>query len=168
MLKTFPSADVLTGPVPGMSLVAQPKNGPWESPPEINTVEEAAMFYTETLLDPDKQDNILLAIDKGAPIDTLAEVVTVSSTMNGVHSLDIAFLVNPVVRELFRLLADISDIEYLDSANDLNAKERLPYRIAKKIISDVVNDRDESPEIQKEIDKNINQGLMAKPSIRNI
>mgnify|MGYP003133980961 FL=1 len=69
---------------------------------------------------------------------------------------------------MFRLLADISDIEYLDSANDLNAKERLPYRIAKKIISDVVNDRDESPEIQKEIDKNINQGLMAKPSIRNI
>ena len=84
------------------------------------------------------------------------------------YNLDIAFLVNPVVRELFRLLADISDIEYLDSANDLNAKERLPYRIAKKIISDVVNDRDESPEIQKEIDKNINQGLMAKPSIRNI
>ena len=168
MLKKFLDPSQLNAPIPGMSLVAQPKNGPWESPPEINTVEEAAMYYSENILDPDRQDNILLAIDAGASIEVMAEVLTVSSTMNGVHSLDIAFLVNPIVRELFRLVADISDIEYIDSYNDLKKKEKLPYRIAKKIINDVVENRDPSPEIQEEIDKNIRQGLMAKPNTRNI
>lgn len=163
MLKKFLDPSQLNAPIPGMSLVAQPKNGPWESPPEINTVEEASMYYADMLLDPESQDNILLALEMKGSIEVIAEVITVSSTMNGIHTLDIAFLVNPVVREMLRFIGDISDIEYIDSYDDVQKEDKLPYRIAKKIIEDVV-EKDETPTA----DTAIRSGLMAKIEGRNV
>ena len=112
------SPEMLQGPVPGMSLTSEPQQFPWEVPTQITTVEEAVEYYSERLMeDEDVEDALLMALDNGVSIERLAEMLTVSATMNGVHNLDVSFLINPYVREVMKLIAEGATVEVLP--NDL-------------------------------------------------
>jgi len=69
----------------------------------------------------------------------MAEAVTMSGTMNGRHSLDLAFLVNPYIRELIRYVAESANIEYIDSYAERDRKQKLPYRQVKEVVQEVFN-----------------------------
>ena len=56
--------NLLQGPIPGMSLITEPGNRPWENPAMLTTVGETIDFYTEKLLKGTFK-NALLAEDIG-------------------------------------------------------------------------------------------------------
>ncbi len=98
--------NMLQGPIPGMSLTSEPQQFPWELPTQLTTVEEAIEYYGERLMeDQDAEDALLVALDNGASIEKLTETLTVSATMNGIHNLDVAFLINPYGREVVKFMA---------------------------------------------------------------
>lgn len=123
-----------TGPIPGMSLTGAPRNVPWENPPMLATVEDAISYYSEKLLDPDTEDAILDVLENKIDIETAADHLITSSVMNGIHSLDVGFLVNPVVRELLMLVADTTDTEYVESYRQQEKEKRIPRSIARQMI----------------------------------
>jgi len=156
------SPEMLQGPVPGMSLTSEPQQFPWEVPTQITTVEEAVEYYSERLMeDQDVEDSLLVALDNGVSIEKLAEMLTVSATMNGVHNLDVSFLINPYVREVMKLIAEGAGQDYVDSYSELDSKKKVPYRLIKEMVQETLDEEGELIENQEPVAK----GLMARPTI---
>ena len=154
---------MLQAPIPGQSLTKEPGNYPWEVPPELSTIEDVIEYYTERLLDANADDAILVCLDGGISVEKMAEFITTSGTMNGRHSLDLAFLVDPYVRELIKYVADSANADYIESYSDLEKEKQVPYRQIRSLIKEmhkqqpeetVENIEEEMPPQQK--------GLMAK------
>jgi len=155
--------EALQAPIPGMSLTQPPREATWENPPELNELSEVAKHYTTKLLEPNVEDALLLALDEGAAVDALTDFLTSSGIMNGIHSLDLASLVNPIVRELIMFVADTANVDYIDSYEEREKRTRLPYREVRTIIKEVFNKNPdiadpEDPELSKVVPK----GLMAR------
>ena len=162
-----------TGPIPGMSLTGEPRNVPWENPPMLATVEDAISYYSEKLLDPDTEDAILSVLENKVDIETAADHLITSSVMNGIHSLDVGFLINPVVRELLMLVADTTDTEYVESYKQQEKEKRIPRSIARQMVRSMAPEEPitpmptepamptETPAMPPEY-----RGLMAPPPMR--
>ena len=155
---------MLQGPIPGMSLTQEPGNMPWENPPEFSDIYEVMQFYLERILNVETEDMLLVSLDEGASIEAVAEAVTMSGTMNGRHSLDLAFLVNPYVRELMRYVAESANVEYIDSYVERERKQKLPFRQIKEIVQEVFNAENE-PLKTVEVVSMPSKGLMARKNI---
>jgi hypothetical protein len=177
-MKRLPIIDAgnLSGPIPGMSLTTEPGNRPWENPPQIVKLEDAVAFYADKLLDPEKQDAILNAFAEDISIESMADMITTSAVMDGIHTIDVSVLINPVVQEMFRYVADTNGVEYVDSYEELEKQKRIPEYEARKIVEEVVKERNEGkvPELpsmsKKEMPEETQpeapmprRGLMAKP-----
>jgi hypothetical protein len=132
----------LSGPIPGMSLTTEPGNRPWENPPQIVKIEDAVEFYADKILDPEKQDAILNAFAEDISIESMADMITTSAVMDGIHTIDLAVLVNPVVKEMFRYVGDANGIEYTDSFEELDKQKRIPAHEARKIVEEVAKEMD--------------------------
>jgi hypothetical protein len=139
-----------SAPIPGMSLTGAPRNVPWENPPMLASVEDAIAYYTDKLLDPDTEDVILETLDSGVDIETAADYIITSSTMNGIHSLDVGFLINPVVRELLMLVADSTDTTYVESYKEQDKGNRVPRSMAKQIVRSIGSMPEQTPEMPEE------------------
>ena len=164
---------ILQGPIPGMSLTQEPGNMPWENPPELSDIYDVMEFYLDRILNVETENLILYILDEGVSIETIAQYLTTSGTMNGRHSLDLAFLVNPYVREIIRYIADSANVEYIDSYADREKKKRLPYREVRKIVKNIFENEIkpiEKTEEEKDdfISENIKTGLMARKNIKDI
>lgn len=172
----LPTVDAgnLSGPIPGMSLTTEPGNRPWENPPQIVKLEDAVEFYAEKILDPDKQDAILNAFAEEISIESMADMITTSAVMDGIHTIDLAVLVNPVIQEMFRYVGDANGVKYIDSFEELDKQKRIPAHEARKIVEEVAKERNEGkvPPLPTVPTNNENgmeempkpkRGLMAKP-----
>lgn len=130
----------MSGPIPGMSLTGAPRNVPWENPPMLASVEDSIAYYVDKLLDPETEDNILDVLENKIDIETIADHLITSSVMNGIHSLDVGILVNPVVRELIMLVADSTDTEYVESYKQQEKSKRIPRSVARQIVKQVMQE----------------------------
>ncbi len=152
---------MLQGPIPGMSLTKEPQEAPWENPPELSTIQDVIDFYTEKMLGDEIEDGILVALDEGLSVERMAEFISTSGTMNGKHSLDLAFLVDPYVRELIMYVADSANVDYVDSYGKREAKKRVPYRQIRTVIKEMYENK-QGAVISDEDKLELPQGLMAK------
>lgn len=158
MLKSSDPA-LLSGPIPGMSLTSEPGAMPWENPPMLVTVEEAVAFYSERILDADAVDPIIKSIDEGVSIEEMTEYLTTSSVMNGMHTLDVKFLVFPVVMELLMYVADSEGVDYVESFIKLERENKVSRSSAKRLVEEVLEENVEPEEIAMEEKP---KGLMAR------
>jgi len=131
----------MSGPIPGMSLTGAPRNVPWENPPMLATVEDSIAYYTDKLLDPETEDAILDVLENKIDIETIADHLITSSVMNGIHSLDVGVLINPVVRELIMLVADSTDTEYVESYKQQEKSKRIPRSMARQIVRQAMEEQ---------------------------
>jgi len=172
---SLPSYDAasLNGPIPGMSLTTEPGNRPWENPPQIVTVEDAIQFYSEKLLDPEKQSAIAETLEMGISIDSISDMLTTSAVMDGYHTIDVSMLITPVVNELIRYVGDINGVEYVDSYETKEKEQAIPRREASKIVEEISAEmnKDKLPPLPKlgtvpaeEINEEpaMSKGLMAR------
>jgi len=115
---------LLDAPIPGQSLTAELGGRPWQQPSEMNTLEDAIDYYIPRLGDPSQLNTTLGIIDSGTPLTTIAEILTLSGTMEGKHNVDVAVLVNPVIVEFLKGLGDMAGIKYtMDSDDNYEDKE---------------------------------------------
>lgn len=156
----------LEGPIPGMSLTTEPGNRPWENPPMLVTVQEAADFYSSRLLDEETQDFIVAALDQGLSVDVVVEQLTTAAVMEGYHTIDISILIAPVVRELIMYVGDMNNVDYVVSYEEMQKAKRVPYKLAKDIVKEVMQEGGKEKPVDKVEEKPLGRGLMAKRSIR--
>lgn len=161
------SPSMLRAPIPGMSLTTEPGNRPWENPPQLVTVEEAIDFYSEKLLDPEKADAILEAMELEVSIEAMADMLTTSAVMEGIHTIDVSVLVTPVIQEMLRYVGDLNEVEYIESYAEMDKKKRIPKSEARKIVREVAKEYNRLPSAKKQDEEEMSTeepkaGLMAR------
>ena len=153
------------GPIPGQGMTAEPQARPWSNPPQYSTVEEALEFYIPRLQDTKAMDGMIDAMEKEIPITVLAETLTTGGVMQGLHTIDVATLVNPVIVEFLKGIAENADIEY--DLGDVTVKDE---EVSESMLERVMAKSTEEPteEIEKEEEEIIEDkpvGLMSKREV---
>jgi hypothetical protein len=151
--------DFLEAPIPGMSLTTEPGSVPWEQPPQLVTIQEVANFYINKLTeDQDTIDKSLEAIKLGVPLQALADGAIMFNMMKGIHTIDVGFLVMPIIVELFITLAELNDIKYFITPEDaLKGKV-----FDRSMIEQIVNSSEDKTEEAIQSMAPVNKGLMSK------
>ena len=114
-------------PIPGQSLTTEPKNAPYENPPEINNADEALMHHIDHLNNAEAAEDILDFIEAGVDVKTLTEAVMRSAVMQGVHSVDISLTIGPVLHEFIRGIPLSAGIDFEDGFEDKEVKKVKTY-----------------------------------------
>jgi len=86
-------------PIPGQSLTGEPRQYPWESPPELDKVEDVIKFYIDKLSSQEVMDDLFIALDEGFPLNILVKSILTTGVMEGIHSIDVSMIIAPVLHE---------------------------------------------------------------------
>lgn len=119
-------ADVFSAPIPGQSLTDEPKNSPWERPPEISDPRAAIKFHIDGLNKPETIDNVLELIQIGVPLRALSETMLTTAQMEGIHSVDVSLIIRDVVYEELITIAEEAGLDYKSGQepDELDVKDK--------------------------------------------
>lgn len=158
----------LNGSIPGMSLTTEPGNRPWENPPEMATVDEAIAFYAGKILRAreDVMDSMLDIMEAGIPIRNLANIIQTHSVMEGRHSLDVGFLVAPVIEEMLMAVCDINDVKFIRTEAELIEGNYVSRRQTRKAVKEAMEELQNEGLVEESVIEPTapSTGLMGKPS----
>lgn len=128
--------DFLHQPIPGISLTGEPGNAPWESPPKYTTIDEVVDFYSDKIIEPDVTKDLIVSIKGNIPLMTIADGMLRMGVMEGLHSIDAAMLVKPILVELMIAMAEIYNVGYTIEADDLIAQRVVPSDVVEKVVEE--------------------------------
>lgn len=166
----------MKGPIPGQSLTVEPGSPQYERPPRLNTQEEAFDAYVEKFDNPEARDALFQLLESEVPLSSIVTVLTREAVRKGVHSMDLAIVMRPIVHEYLTALADAAGVQYEEDALDKPKREAVA-KAEKKAVASIVKRQLESstpPEdevssavveepVQEETPEQGPVGLMAKP-----
>lgn len=116
-------------PIPGQSLTSSPGKMPYERPPEITNVKEAADMHLDRLSQPKAVKGLLDALETGIDVVTLTEGYLRSAVANGIHSIDVSMTVAPIIHEHIKKLADNVGIDYEEGLVDEEEEKTKRHQI---------------------------------------
>jgi hypothetical protein len=119
--------DLFDRPIPGQSLTTPPKNAPYERPPEVVDPEQALQIHLDRLTDPDRMGDAMFFLEMGVDLVTLVEGILRSAVMEGVHSIDVSFIIAPVIHEYIKSTADLLEVPYDEGFENKAAKKQKTY-----------------------------------------
>ncbi len=94
------------------------------------------------------------------PLTVLAETLTTGGVMQGVHNIDVSVLINPVIVEFLKNIAESAGVEY-DLGDKTKEDEAPSPRLISKIVSEYTEEKD--TKISKEVEeKEEPMGLMSR------
>ena len=156
-------------PIPGMGMTFEVGSRPWQTPPELTTVEQATDYYVEKMSTDEFKGQLIDVVEMGVPLTTLANTIQLASVMEGLHTVDVGILMIPIIVELLISIADSQGVKYQTGMEDVE-KER--PTVANRIINDMMNERNikedveetpiEAPPQQTEVEQPQPMGLMAR------
>ena len=104
---------MFSAPIAGQSLTAEVGSQPWQKPPKLVTVQDAAAYYMKRILNPEALPILMDMMESGLALVVIADIFQTSSVMEGIHSLDVGILVIPVIMEALVYVAEENDIKYV-------------------------------------------------------
>lgn len=166
-------------PIPGQSLTTEPKNAPYERPPEIVDPIEALDVHIENLLKPGAMEDALYFLEYGVDLVTLVQGILRGAVMEGIHSIDVSLIIAPVIHEYIKGFADAADLDYKEGWETEEEEKALSYRrdverareLMKKLgeqedeaIPTTMEKMTEEPEMEPEVEQEepVKAGLMAR------
>ena len=122
----------LEAPIPGQSLTDQPKNWPWENPPEMADPDEVSKYYINRLADEEVMDDLSVLFGGDMPVAPFVKTLMTTGVMNGLHSVDVSLIVAPVIHEFIKASMTTYGIKVRDDIEDPEEKlkERERNRLA--------------------------------------
>ena len=154
-------------PIPGMGMTFEVGSRPWQTPPELTTVEQATDYYVERMNTDAFKGQLVDVMEMGVPLTTLANTIQLASVMEGVHSVDVGILMIPIIVELLITIADSQGAKYQTGMEGMeNERATAPNRI----ISDMMRERNmkeeempmEEPQEMAQEEQMQPMGLMAR------
>ncbi len=166
-------------PIPGQSLTTEPKNAPYERPPEVVDPIEALNVHIENLLKPGAMEDALYFLEYGVDLVTLVQGILRGAVMEGIHSIDVSLIIAPVIHEYIKGFADADGLDYKEGWETEEEEKALSYRRdaarAKKLmdklreeegqaIPTTMKEMTEEPEMEPEVEEEepAKTGLMAR------
>ena len=89
----------IDGPIPGQSLTNEPRNHPWERPPETSDPDEAITHHITRLSDPKVMNSVLDAVSEGFPLSFITDMMLTGAVAKGIHGIDISMMAAPVIQD---------------------------------------------------------------------
>jgi len=144
--------------IPGNSLTKEPGNSPWEQPPMYVELSDVVDYYTEKLTTNESVDTIAKSLEANISVVELTNVMIKAGVMKGIHSIDAGMLAFPVIAEMIKTIADISDIGYVESDEDFKKATQLDEATYLELI------KESTAKVEEAIDAAVTprKGLMAK------
>jgi len=166
-------------PIPGQSLTTEPKNAPYERPPEITDPIEALDAHIDNLLKPGAMEDVLYFLEFGVDLVTMVQGILRSAVMEGIHSIDVSLIIAPVLHEYIKGFADAANLDYEEGFENEEDKKALSYKRdvarAKKLLDELreeegeevpttMEEMTEEPEMELEVEEEqpAPTGLMAR------
>jgi hypothetical protein len=168
-------------PIPGQSLTTEPKNAPYERPPEMTDPIEALDAHIDNLLKPGAMEDVLYFLEFGVDLVTMVQGILRSAVMEGIHSIDVSLIIAPVLHEYIKGFADAADLDYEEGFENEEQKKALSYKRdvarAKKLLDELreeegeevpttMEDMNQEPEAELEVEaaeeEPVKTGLMAR------
>lgn len=138
--------------IPGQSLTDEPKNYPWERPPEITDPNDAVRYHLERVSDPKVIDNVFYALDMGIPVQILTESMVTGAVGKGMHTVDVGLMVEPLIRRAVMKIADKAKVPYKETFDEEEMSvEQMAARMVKVVESTPEEERDEGYDFLKEV-----------------
>ena len=107
---TEPEDNVFDAPIPGQSLTDEPGNYPWEHAPQTASVEEAADYVYESIMQKKNMERMFTLLRMGIPVEALVKVITFSGFLEGKWTVDVAKLLEPIVAMMITGEASLAEI----------------------------------------------------------
>lgn len=144
--------------IPGNSLTKEPGNSPWEQPPMYVELPDVVDYYTEKLTTNESVDTIAKSLEANISVVELTNVMIKAGVMKGIHSIDAGMLAFPVIAEMIKTIADISDVGYVESDEDFKKATQLDEATYLELI------KESTAKVEEAIDAAVTprKGLMAK------
>jgi len=165
-------------PIPGQSLTTEPRNNPWEQPPQIADKEEVLKYYVGRLANQEVIDDMAAMCEAGIPLQPLVESITTMGVMRGIHTVDVSMLVGPDIHAFLKQSIEAMGIKVRDDGRDRQAEAEQKemdrfVMLATKYLEENPDDEDpgkqmlgdmvEAAEPEEEVTpEDKPQGLMAK------
>jgi len=139
---------MFSAPIPGQSLTSEPKNSPWENPPQMTTPEEAVMWHIERLGKPKKVKSVVGLLSLDLDVVTMTEGILRGAVAEGRHSVDVSLIIAPIIHEYIKGIGDAAKIDYNEGLDD--GEEDLNYddinmamreKEAEQILKDIKNNK---------------------------
>lgn len=139
---------MFSAPIPGQSLVSEPKNANWENPPEYPAPEDALLWHMDRLQKPEKMKAILQFIELGLDVTMITEGILRSAVADGQHTLDVSLIIAPVIHEYIVGLAEAAGLEYDDGFEDEElSDEQLAYSLNERAAEKILAEYEETDKI---------------------
>jgi len=150
-------------PVPGMSLTHEVGARPWQTPPEFISIEEALDYYIPRLTNANYMGRLIDIIETKIPLTSIADTLTLGGVMQGLHTIDVAVLVNPILVELMEGIAKNAEVDYVVGDNE-GIEDAPDSMLIKKAMEKIDNmDISSVAEPEKNNDvENKSSGLMSR------
>jgi hypothetical protein len=115
-------------------------------------------YYSDKLTSNESMDVITKSLKANISVVQLTNVMIKAGIMQGVHSIDSAMLAFPVIAEMIKTIADISDIGYVESEEDFKKATELDESVYIELI------KNSQAKIEEAIDQAVlpKRGLMSK------
>tara|TARA_R100001086_G_scaffold245002_1_gene175384 strand:+ start:1820 stop:2317 length:498 start_codon:yes stop_codon:yes gene_type:complete len=159
------SAPSFDAPIPGMSLTHALGDRPWQSPAQYPTVDEAIQYYMDRMTSDAFMDQLIDILELGIPVSDLANIIQLSSVMEGIHSVDVGVLVSPVIMEMIMFIADSAGVKYETGLDDPQEKQISKAKMA-KILNELeteIEDKEEEEQVTEPVvEEEEPKGLMAR------
>ncbi len=137
--------------IPGQSLTAEPKNAPYENPPELNTAEDSIMWHLNRLQDKEKFKALADTLELGLDVVTITEGLLRGAVMGGIHSIDISLIIAPVIHEYITSTAEKLGIDFEEGLTDNSEQDdAIEYQINEKKAKDMLAELD--MEVEEDMD----------------
>lgn len=131
-------------PIPGQSLTGEPKQYPWESPPELDEVGDVIKFYVEKLSSQEVMDDLFIALEEGFPLNILVKSLLTTGVMEGMHSIDVSMIAAPVLHEYILGASKIQGIKVKEFP--MTKDEQLAEKEKRALAATVERSLERSPE----------------------
>jgi len=89
--------DIFDRPVPGQSLTDEPKNYPWEHPPQFSDIREARDRIFDNLTEEESVQQLLTMLSANVPAEAVVRTILFAGFTEGKWTVDSAILLAPVI-----------------------------------------------------------------------
>lgn len=110
--KTPLAARNFQAPIPGQSLVAEPRGKPYERPPQVVDPEGVIQQVTARLSNEERMGALFDLLETGVPVYTATKGILRKAVAEGFTTIDAAMAVAPAIHEFIKSSADIAGVEY--------------------------------------------------------
>ena len=155
------------GPIPGQSLTNEPKNHPWERPPETADPDEAITHYLTRIGKEKTLNSILDGVEGGLPVSMIVDLMLTGGVAKGLHSIDISLMIAPVVHDYIVNLLEEEDVEFkefFDEDGDDDIRKNMAVTKAISGVKETMNMAKEEPvEEEPEVEEMEDKAMEEKP-----